>query len=249
MFDERDLPAEDAEAAEAYEDAEAEQLDLGADDERLPWLEGDDDDQEPGVDTARIAAFGVIGLLVIVLIVGGIWWATRGGSAAAQDCNCWMRCIAGPMCTRERRDECLSGRARGGVRRIHHNGNRHLADDAPLDVVLADCAGCGRAVPGCLLSRALAFRRSAADLLCRLGHLGWGDALERHLGFQSDVYPQTGLRVLPAAARGSTPSLDVNSGHRTACSPDAVGPGTVRGRHRDLLARYRGGYRRSAGTR
>ena len=78
MFDERDLPAEDAEAAEAYEDAEAEQLDLGADDERLPWLEGDDDDQEPGVDTARIAAFGVIGLLVIALIVGGIWWASRG---------------------------------------------------------------------------------------------------------------------------------------------------------------------------
>jgi cell division septation protein DedD len=78
MFDERDLPAEDAEAAEAYEDAEAEQLDLGAGEERLPWLEGDDDAQEPGVDTARIAAFGVIGLLAIVLVVGGIWWATHG---------------------------------------------------------------------------------------------------------------------------------------------------------------------------
>lgn len=78
VFDERDLPADNAEAAEAYEGAEAEQLDLGADDERLPWLEGDDDVQEAGVDTARIAAFGVIGLLVIVLVVGGIWWATHG---------------------------------------------------------------------------------------------------------------------------------------------------------------------------
>lgn len=74
----KDLPAESAEAAEAYDDAAAEQLELGADEERLPWLEGDDDYREPGVDTARIAAFGVIGLLVIALIVGGIWWGTHG---------------------------------------------------------------------------------------------------------------------------------------------------------------------------
>lgn len=58
---------------------EAEQLDLGADEEHLPWLESDDDYEEPGVDTARIAAFGIIGLLVIALIVGGIWWFTRNG--------------------------------------------------------------------------------------------------------------------------------------------------------------------------
>jgi hypothetical protein len=74
----KDLPAENAEAAEAYQEAGAEQLDLGADEERLPWLEGDDDGQEPGVDTARIATFGVIGLMVIALIVGGIWWGTHG---------------------------------------------------------------------------------------------------------------------------------------------------------------------------
>lgn len=74
----RNLPAEDAEAAEAFDDAQAEQLDLGADEERLPWLEGDDDAQEPGVDTARVAAFGVIGLLVVILVVGGIWWGTHG---------------------------------------------------------------------------------------------------------------------------------------------------------------------------
>jgi hypothetical protein len=55
-----------------------EQLTLSAEEEHLPWLESDDDYQERGVDTARIAAFGVIGLLAIALIVGGIWWATSG---------------------------------------------------------------------------------------------------------------------------------------------------------------------------
>jgi cell division septation protein DedD len=74
----KNLPTEDAEAAEAFEDAQAEELDLGADEERLPWLEGDDDADEPGVDTARVAAFGVIGLLAVILVVGGIWWGTHG---------------------------------------------------------------------------------------------------------------------------------------------------------------------------
>lgn len=47
-----------------------------ADDERLPWLESDDDYEEPAVDTGRIVAFAGGSLLVLALIVGGIWWAT-----------------------------------------------------------------------------------------------------------------------------------------------------------------------------
>lgn len=97
----QDLPAENAEAAEAYEEAEAEQLDLGADEERLPWLEGDDEYGEPGVDTARIAAFAVVGLLVIALIVGGIWWGTRGhfGGGAKAD-GSTIAAAPGPYKTR-----------------------------------------------------------------------------------------------------------------------------------------------------
>ncbi len=46
-------------------------------DDQLPWLESDDDYEDQGVDTARVVIFGIIGLLVIAVVAGGIWWATR----------------------------------------------------------------------------------------------------------------------------------------------------------------------------
>ncbi|WEK48072.1 MAG: SPOR domain-containing protein [Candidatus Andeanibacterium colombiense] len=68
---------DEEEAAEAAAATQTEQLDLDDREEQLPWLEGDDEYEETGVDTARIAAFAIIGLLVVGLIVGGIWLATR----------------------------------------------------------------------------------------------------------------------------------------------------------------------------
>lgn len=67
--------------------AEEEQLALDDGEEQLPWLESDDDYEEEGVDTARILAFAVIGLLAIGLLVGGIWWVTqsKGGGDAIAD--------------------------------------------------------------------------------------------------------------------------------------------------------------------
>lgn len=62
---------------DAVPEAEPEQLALDEREEHLPWLEGDDDYEESGVDTARIAAFAIIGLLIVGLIVGGIWFMTR----------------------------------------------------------------------------------------------------------------------------------------------------------------------------
>lgn len=60
-----------------------EQLTLaGGADERLPWLESGDDYEEPGVDTGRIVAFAAAGLLVIVLLLGTLWWFLRGDSTA-----------------------------------------------------------------------------------------------------------------------------------------------------------------------
>jgi hypothetical protein len=45
--------------------------------ERLPWLESDDDYEPEGVDPGRIAAFAAVGLLAVVLLVGALWWFLR----------------------------------------------------------------------------------------------------------------------------------------------------------------------------
>ena len=42
--------------------------------ERLPWLDSDDDFEQPGVDTGRIVAVAAAGLLVVLLLVGALWW-------------------------------------------------------------------------------------------------------------------------------------------------------------------------------
>lgn len=59
---------------------EAERLDL-AEDERLPWLESDDDNAVPPVDTGRIVGFAGLSLIALAAIVGGIWWASHRHSA------------------------------------------------------------------------------------------------------------------------------------------------------------------------
>lgn len=64
----------------AGDGAAASRLALEDGKDQLPWLESDEDYAEEGVDTARIAAFAVIGLLAVGLIVGAIWWFTRDHS-------------------------------------------------------------------------------------------------------------------------------------------------------------------------
>jgi hypothetical protein len=58
------------------EDAIEEQLALADGEERLPWLESEDDYEQPGVDTGRIIAFGAVGALALILLLGGLWWFT-----------------------------------------------------------------------------------------------------------------------------------------------------------------------------
>ena len=44
-------------------------------DERLPWLESDEDGEEPPTyDTGRLIGFGLIMLVVLVVLVGGVWF-------------------------------------------------------------------------------------------------------------------------------------------------------------------------------
>ncbi len=58
-------------------DEEPAQLRLGDEEERLPWLESDEDYADDTVDTARIATVAVLGLLAVLAVVGLAWWLGR----------------------------------------------------------------------------------------------------------------------------------------------------------------------------
>ncbi|RDC59307.1 hypothetical protein HME9302_00494 [Alteripontixanthobacter maritimus] len=58
-----------------------EELELANEDERLPWLESADyDEEEPGTDTGKIIAFVLLALVALALLIGGIWWLSNRGS-------------------------------------------------------------------------------------------------------------------------------------------------------------------------
>ena len=59
---------------------EPEELAFAHEDERLPWLEADDDAEKPGVDTGRVVTFVVVSLVVIGLVIGALWWFFRDRS-------------------------------------------------------------------------------------------------------------------------------------------------------------------------
>ena len=71
----------------AFESAapQADRLALG-DEERLPWLESADDVDldEPASDGGRMLGFGVFAVLLLMALVGGIYWATHRGDAPAE---------------------------------------------------------------------------------------------------------------------------------------------------------------------
>ncbi len=57
----------------------------GADEDRLPWLEAvEDEDDEPGVGAGKLIAAIIAGLIALGLIVGGVFWL-RERSAAGGD--------------------------------------------------------------------------------------------------------------------------------------------------------------------
>lgn len=61
---------------------ETERLALADEEERLPWLEGSDDDDydDAGYQGSGMAKLVGIGLLALAIIVGAIWWATHRSS-------------------------------------------------------------------------------------------------------------------------------------------------------------------------
>lgn len=68
---------------EGDEAVEAEELAFADEDERLPWLESDEDYEEEGVDTGRLVMFVLGALLLLAVIIGGGWWLLRDRTDAA----------------------------------------------------------------------------------------------------------------------------------------------------------------------
>nr|WP_240048819.1 SPOR domain-containing protein [Parerythrobacter lutipelagi] len=85
MIDGRD--GEDEEYETAYEtlhsdddDAVEQELELADDDESLPWLDSDyDDEEEQGYDTGRLIGIAMLGLLLIAVGFGGYWLYNNRG--------------------------------------------------------------------------------------------------------------------------------------------------------------------------
>lgn len=75
---------------DTWDDGEAaieptEQLPLDDSGDRLPWLESADDDDDGAQypsDSGRLLLIALAGLLAMLAIVGGIWWAGRGDGEA-----------------------------------------------------------------------------------------------------------------------------------------------------------------------
>lgn len=61
------------------EPLETEQLSLAEEDERLPWLEGSDEDEYDydGADNSGMMKLVAMGLFALAVLVGAIWWATH----------------------------------------------------------------------------------------------------------------------------------------------------------------------------
>jgi len=71
----------------AVDDDGSLRLALESGDERLPWLESDEEDEEPEFDRGRILAVALALLLFLLVLVGVAWWlwAARGEAELAPD--------------------------------------------------------------------------------------------------------------------------------------------------------------------
>lgn len=89
MIDQREHQPEthpfDADLSGEVHEGAAPQLALN-DEDRLPWLESadDDDDDAGAVDTARLVRFALFGLVLLVGIAGALWFVNQRGPAGPE---------------------------------------------------------------------------------------------------------------------------------------------------------------------
>lgn len=82
--------------------------------ERLPWLESDEDGAEPpAYDTGRIVGLGLILLVALVVLVGGVWFFANRGVEAGPEPDGSL--IAAPAVPYKERPESPGGKTFPGT--------------------------------------------------------------------------------------------------------------------------------------
>lgn len=66
---------------------ESEELAFDDNEESLPWLESDEEEEPAAFDASRLVGIGLMMVLVLILLVGAIWWLSNrpDGSAPEPD--------------------------------------------------------------------------------------------------------------------------------------------------------------------
>lgn len=77
--DDRNKRIDDAEAYELPPETQEEQLTLADENEKLPWLESDEDEVDEGVNTGMIVLVALAGLVLILGVIGAFWLLGRDG--------------------------------------------------------------------------------------------------------------------------------------------------------------------------
>jgi hypothetical protein len=129
----------------AVDDDGSLRLALGPGDERLPWLEGDEEDEEPEFDRGRIMAAALVLLLFLAVLVGIAWWlwAGRGAQELAAD-GSTIEAPDGPYKVRPRKPGGREVLGTGGTSFAVAEGVRiegQVASDPPPPPPAAGAAG------------------------------------------------------------------------------------------------------------
>lgn len=79
----RDRGEEDFRTGAGNDNFESGRLALNDEDMSLPWLESDDDEiDQQGAGSGRLAIFAAGAFLLLAVLVGGLWWVSNRGSDA-----------------------------------------------------------------------------------------------------------------------------------------------------------------------
>ena len=97
------------------DEVEAGELAFAREDARLPWLEADDDYEEPGVPASRTIAFVLAAVVVLAAIAGGGYWLLQreAGSTMVADGSTVYRLQAVAGSTSAARELCSALKANG----------------------------------------------------------------------------------------------------------------------------------------